>query len=127
MVAGCNATTTAGAPCSARPVLPSGWCYWHDPATAAARDQARRDGGAARSNKARARKQYADGALTPVEVEGLLGTTLRAVIAGRLEPGVGNAVASLARAAMAVRDAGEVERLAGEVDELKAMLARRPA
>ena len=59
MVRRCAAKTVSGSPCSATPVRPSGYCYWHDPDLAAERDEARRRGGRARSNQARARKQLA--------------------------------------------------------------------
>ncbi len=43
------------------------------------------------------------------EVAGLLSLALRGVLSGRIEPGVGNAVASLARALTHVHEATEVE------------------
>ncbi len=45
----------------------------------------------------------------PAEVQGLIGVTLRAVMAGQMTPGQGTAVAALARAAMSVREASETE------------------
>ena len=105
----CQATANSGKPCSASPRPGRPFCLWHDDAAAAERRAISRKGGEARSNRARARKQYADGALTPVEVEGLIGDTIHGVISGKLEPGVGNAVANLARAAMAVREAADFE------------------
>ena len=105
----CAATTQSGTPCNAQPVRLSGFCWWHDPATDAERQGGRRLGGKGKSNAARAKRGYADGALTPAEVEGLIGTTLTGVLAGRVTPGQAQAVASLARAAVAVREAGEVE------------------
>ena len=41
---------------------------------------------------------------------------LRAVLAGKIEPGVGNAVANLARAAVAVREATELEARLAELE-----------
>jgi hypothetical protein len=105
----CIATTKEGRPCSAGPVRPSGYCYWHDPALLDQRLTDRQRGGAARSNVARARKQIADAVLTPADLQGLLGDTLRAVIAGTLEPGVGNAAANIARAIVIVTEAGTLE------------------
>ncbi len=86
----CIATTKEGRPCSAGPVRPSGFCYWHDPAILEQRRADRQRGGAARSNRERARKRIADTILEPSDIQGILGDTLRAVIAGTLEPGVGN-------------------------------------
>jgi hypothetical protein len=125
MVGKCRATNAAGAPCSATPVRPSGWCWFHDPALTAERDAGRRKGGVERSNQARARKQYADGALAPIEVQGLIGTTLRAVLVGKVTPGQGQAVAALARAAMTVREASEVEERLAELEARAGIGERR--
>src|SRR3954453_5773859 len=110
MVTRCNATTTSGAPCSAQPVREDGFCYWHSPALAADREEARRRGGAARSNRVRAKRQLIDAALSPAEIEGYIALSLRGVLASSLTPGVANAVANLARAAVAVREAGTREQ-----------------
>ena len=112
----CRATSANGSPCMATPIRASGYCYWHCPTLEGERAAARRRGGQSRSNKSRARRQYAEGALTPTEVEGLLGTSMRAVIAGRMTPGQGSAVAALARAAMHVREAGELESRIAELE-----------
>jgi hypothetical protein len=125
MVLRCNATNSAGAPCSATPVRPSGWCWFHDPALTAERDAGRRKGGVERSNQSRARKQYADGALAPIEVQGLIGTTLRAVLVGKVTPGQGQAVAALARAAMTVREASEVEERLAELEARAGLSSER--
>jgi len=109
MEAKCIAVTKEGRPCSAGPVRPSGYCYWHDPALLEQRLTDRQRGGAARSNVARARKRVADTILTPGDIQGILGDTLRAVISGSTEPGVGNAAANIARALVAVREATELE------------------
>jgi len=69
----------------------------------------RRTGGEQRSNKQRARRQLPDAVLTPAELQGFIGLALRGVIAGEIEPGVANAVATLARAAVVVREATELE------------------
>ena len=105
----CIAITKEGRPCSAGPVRPSGYCYWHDPALFEQRRTDRQRGGAARSNVARARKQIAGAVLEPADLQGLLGATLRGVIAGRLEPGIGNAAANIARALIAIREATDLE------------------
>jgi len=109
MDAKCCATNKNGSPCSAGPVRDDGYCYWHSPGLADQRRTDRQRGGVARSNVARARKQIAGAVLEPADIQGLLGATLRAVIAGRLEPGIGNAAANIARALVAVREATEIE------------------
>jgi hypothetical protein len=57
-------------------------------------------------------------ALSPAELEGYVAVTLRAVLAGTITPGVANAVASLARAAVAVRESSALE---GRIEELEVM------
>jgi hypothetical protein len=109
MVNRCLATNAEGASCQSQPVRPSGYCYWHDPSVAEERDRKRREGGANRSNRIRAKRALPDAVLSPIELQGLLCTTLKAVIAGRLEPGVGNAAAALARAVVTVREATTLE------------------
>ena len=122
----CAATNAAGSPCSAQPVRPDGFCYWHAPAVAAERAAARRKGGANRSNTARAKRQLPAGVLTADELRGLVGLTIRGVLTNRIEPGVGNSVANLARAYLAVTEATEhEERLAAL--EAAAGLGGKPA
>jgi hypothetical protein len=108
MVERCKATNASGAPCGAQ-ARRDGWCAWHDPARRAEMAEARRRGGQARSNKARARKQLTSAAMSPAELQGVIGLTITQVLAGTKPPGVGQAVAALARAAMHVREASEVE------------------
>lgn len=84
-----------------------------------------RKGGAARSNAARAKKALPAGVLSTDDLRGLLGLTLKGVIAGKVEPGVGNAAANLARAYVAVTEAGAVEAMERRLDELEALAARR--
>jgi hypothetical protein len=54
-----------------------------------------------------------------------LGLTIAKVLNGVVEPGVGSSVASLARAYVAVTEAGAVETLQTEVEELRALITRR--
>jgi len=71
--------------------------------------EARRRGGQARSNRARARKQLTNAAMSPAELEGIIGLTITQVLAGTKTPGIGQAVAALARAAVSIREATEIE------------------
>ena len=125
MVRRCAAKTVSGSPCSATPVRPSGYCYWHDPALSADREAARRRGGSARSNAARAKKELPAGVLSSDQLRGVLGLTIAKVLNGAVEPGVGSSVASLARAYVAVTEAGAVETLQAQVDELRDLIAAR--
>ncbi len=105
----CTGTNRDGSSCSgqARPGRP--WCSWHDPDLDGQRARWRQKGGQSRSNKARARKQLPAESLTLQEVQGLLSVALKGVLAGRIEPGIANASANLARAIAAVAQAGEIE------------------
>ncbi len=113
----CNGTNSAGGPCSAKPVRPDGFCYWHSPALEAERQENRRKGGSARSNVARARRKYAGEAMTMREVQGLLSTALREVLAGETEPGIGAAAATLGRAIAAVAQVGDLEERLAELEQ----------
>ncbi|MDP9370769.1 MAG: hypothetical protein M3Q03_21290 [Chloroflexota bacterium] len=112
----CKGANAAGQRCDAKPVRPSGWCYWHDPALEAERTEGRRKGGAARSNKARAKKALPAQALTLQELQGVLSFTLKATLAGKIEPGVANAVANVARTMTTVAQAGEIEERLRELE-----------
>jgi hypothetical protein len=117
MVKRCASKTVSGSPCSATPVRPSGYCYWHDPALSADRDAARKRGGANRSNKARARKHLPAELMTNDEVRAWLGVVFKRVIAGVMEPGVATAAGSVARAMVAVKQAGELEERLTALEE----------
>ena len=121
----CQAIAASGQPCSATPRPGRPFCLWHDPEAEEQRRELSRRGGAARSNRARAAKQVPADVLTIDELRGLLGQTIKAVIAGRVEPGVGNSVAALSRAYVVVNEAGAVETLEAQVNELRALIAAR--
>ena len=109
MQAKCSATMKAGAPCRALAMSAARYCVTHDPARVTDLAEWRRRGGEGKSNKARAKKALPGSVLTPAEVQGLLGLTLRGVLAGTVEPGVANAAANLGRAIVAVREATTLE------------------
>jgi hypothetical protein len=117
MVVRCKAQTTNGTPCSAQPIRDDGYCYWHSPATANERVDARRRGGKAKSNASRAKRQMESAAMTPNEIQGFVAVALRGVMVGSITPGIANAVASLARAAVAVREATELEQRLAELEQ----------
>ena len=105
----CTATTSGGAPCHAVARPGSRWCLFHDPNAAEERRAYSRKGGAARSNRARARKALPVEAMTLSEVQGTLGKVLKDVVGGKIEPGVASAAASVARALVAVAQASDLE------------------
>jgi hypothetical protein len=111
----CSACNKAGQPCSAQ-AWKDGLCRWHHPALEPQRAEERRKGGAARSNQSRARRRMAAEAMTPLEIQGFVAVALRGVMTGSITPGVANAVASLARAAVAVREATELEQRLTELE-----------
>jgi hypothetical protein len=69
----------------------------------------RRRGGRASSNASRAAKRIPDGLLSLDELRGVIGLTIADVRSGTVDPPVGSAVASLARAYIAVAEAGTLE------------------
>ncbi len=112
----CSAQNKGGQPCSAQ-AWKGGLCRWHHPALEAQRAEERRKGGAARSNASRARRRMAAEAMTPNEVQGFIAVAMRGVMVGSITPGMATAVASLARAAIAVREATEWEDRLSAVEE----------
>jgi len=84
-------------------------------------------GGAAKSAQARARKRLPAAPLSAEELISHLTKVFLDVIGGNAEPRVGLAAASIAKTLTDIATAGEVERLAEEVELLRTMLARRPA
>jgi len=120
-VARCQAVTRSGNPCSAT-VVADGMCAWHAPSWAERRRQWSAEGGRRRSNAARAAKQM-PGLMSNDELLGFVGLSIKGVLAGKIEPGVANAVAALSRAYVTVSEAGAVEALQAQVDELRRRIA----
>ncbi len=121
MATQCSGRNQAGQRCGAQ-AFEDGLCRWHLPRLEADRAVWRERGGQNRANTVRARKQLTDAVLSPSDLEGLLGATLRGVITGRTEPGIGNAAANLARALIAVREATSTEQ---RLTALEAQAARQ--
>jgi len=121
----CSALSAKGNPCTARPVRPSGYCWFHCPDLEAERAAGRRLGGFARSNAERARKHLPAEPLDSAELVRYLLVAFTGVLDGTVEPRVGTAAASIAKVMTDLAAGAEVEQLAAEVAELKALLARR--
>ena len=121
MLSQCLGTNRDGNPCSAMPDPGASWCRWHAPDREAERKEWRRKGGAARSNRARARKQLTDALLTINDLDGLLCRALVQVAAGALEPGVGSAMSVIARTITTIRSAGELEHRLEELERQAGM------
>jgi len=114
--------------------LPSGTlCFVHDPALAERRQQGSVKGGHGKGAKARARKQLRDAVMAPNDVAGLLSLSMQKVAVGKMEANVGSALASMAKALMAVQETAELaDRLAAlehaagiEPDNVTSFLDRR--
>lgn len=123
MQARCIGTNKAGEQCRGKALSDSRYCIAHDPERVVDMAEWRRKGGKAKSNRARAKKQLPDAALSPVELQGLLSVTLKGLLAGRIEPGVANAAASLGRAMVTVRESTSLdERFAAIEERLEAAM-----
>ncbi len=108
----CSGVNRDGAACSAQARPGRDHCAWHDPALAADRRAWRQKGGAGRSVTQRAKKALGD-AGDLVTVQAKLVGALEKVEDGTLDPARATAMASLARAIVAVAVPGELsERLA---------------
>ncbi len=123
MATRCLGTNQSGGPCGGYVPKASTWCLWHDPDRESEREEWRRRGGENRSNKARARKKMTDQVMSINDLDAFLCASMTRVAAGRMEPNVGSAVATLAKTVVAIRTAGELERRLEEL-ERRAGMAR---
>lgn len=102
----CNGQRHDGQPCTAVIVLPSGFCFAHDPGRQSEVTAARRAGGKAKATRARLSR------LMPSSLRPVLHTLMAAldeVHDGSLEPQKAQAMAALASAAVRVFGAGQLE------------------
>lgn len=117
MVRRCLGTNVEGEPCSAYVPAGESWCRWHDPSREAEREEWRRRGGANRANQARARKQLAERVMTITDIDALLCEAIAKVAAGRMEPGVGTSMATIAKTIAGIRSVGEMERRLEQLEQ----------
>ena len=120
----CPTINKDGTPCGGTVLPGATFCIFHDPDRAELRREASRKGGKAKSNTARARKKYVEGGLEPDQLQGLIGSTIVGVLSGRIAPNVANAVAALARTAVVVRDAAEVEERLAALEQRAGVIRR---
>lgn len=106
LAATCHATRADGQPCTTPVVSTGRYCFGHDPDLAAKRAEARRRGGANRANRVRLAK-IMPVRLVPVWEQ--LEQALADVLAGDLDPRQAQAAATVARALVAILQAGELE------------------
>jgi hypothetical protein len=102
----CAGVTKAGKPCEITMLADASFCFAHSPDHATERAEARRRGG---RNKATARRaeRLIPSRLVPTFAK--IETALDDVLAGELDPKNATAAAALARALVAVLQAGELE------------------
>ena len=120
---GCTATTQGGAPCNAQ-AWQEELCRWHHPSLAAERKEWSRKGGHERSNASRARKALPRDLRDTLDA---LYRVLQGVEDGTVEPARANAVATVARAIVAVQEVGELERRLGELESRAGLTDGRTA
>jgi len=123
----CTGTNRDGTPCSAAPRPGRARCMWHDEALAGERARWRKKGGENKSNRARAKRRFAGGALSLREVQGLLCGVLLDVIDGTTEPGIATAAATVGRAIASVAQVGDLEQRIAELEERAGVADRRIA
>lgn len=119
----CNGTNKAGERCNGKALPGSAYCIAHDPAKIVTMADARRKGGAARSNAARARKQL-NAATGRADVAARVLDAMAKVEAGEMAHGPANAIANLARAYVAVIGDTEIQE---RLEALERMLAELKA
>jgi hypothetical protein len=133
MATKCAGYTKAGKPCQGTPLPGGTLCFVHDPAMAERRQQGSIKGGRGKSAKVRAQRQLRDSVMAPADVSGLLSISMQKVATGVMEPGVGTALASMAKALMSVQETAQLadrlaalERAAGiEADNVTSFPDRR--
>lgn len=106
----CEAVTKSGEPCRNRAAAGERRCVFHLPQSHPLRQQAAAAGGRGKSNVARARRRIeAEGVMQLADVRRLLGASMVGTLSGHVAPGVGSALASQARAFVAILEADELE------------------
>lgn len=112
----CQATNLDGNPCGAAH-WKDGWCRWHAPELAEQRQAWSVKGGKQSSTKARVKKQIPEGAMTTPELHALLCIVLKGTLTGKIDKGIANAVANVARAIRDVAGAAEIEERLAELEQ----------
>jgi hypothetical protein len=121
----CIGTNKAGEQCRGKALSGGRYCIAHDPERVVDMAEWRRQGGKAKSNTARARKQLPDAVLSPTELQGLLSKAIKDVLAGKIDPGPLNAAANAARAIASLRETGDVEQRLEQLEQALNMERKR--
>jgi len=111
----CAGRRKTGQPCNARPTR-SGYCFAHDPQLKQKRDTARRHGGSNSSRQARLANRSPSPFLS--EVQSQLLSATRDVTNGRLDARSGQALASLATAALRSFETASLEDRIRRLEEV---------
>ncbi len=108
----CTSTRTDGQPCTARALPESAYCFAHDPAVRQRRIEGNRRGGQAKSNAARAARQWAAiGREVPDEdLPAVIKALIFSVRSGAVEPAVATCIAGLAKTALQLHSDIDLER-----------------
>ena len=114
----CAATNQDGTACSARPRDGRPYCQWHDPELLEWRRQNAIKGGKSNSHENRARRLLEGSAQDMATVKSALMMALAKVGLGQMEPAVGQSMAAIARAIVAVSGAAELEARIAQLEEL---------
>jgi hypothetical protein len=123
----CQALNQNGAPCSAQHYR-DGWCWWHHPELKDKLRAVSAKGGRNRSNEARAKKALAGDLRDMAGVKASLLSALAKVERGGLDPAQASAMATLARAIVAVSGVADFEgQLAEMRQEIAELAGRRDA
>jgi len=98
---------------------------WHDPDLAESRAQWNSRGGKGTSTEAKARRTLKAGVLTADDLRARLGVVFMGVVLGRIEPSVGTAAATIARALLDVARVADVEQQVAQIRRDMAEFAQR--
>ena len=122
----CTSTRADGKPCTARALPGSSYCFAHDPAVRQKRIEGNRRGGQAKSNAARAARQWAaiGRELPDEDLPAVVKALVFAVRDGTVDPGVATCIANLAKTALQLHGDLDVERRLAALEEAAA--ANRP-
>ncbi len=129
----CQAITASGKACPTKPLPGKRHCLMHDPESAELRREAARQGGRNSSNQARLAKAMPLEALTTQELRVALSRVFVMTITGQIEPALAHAASTVARTISELEMNGtalerleELEKLAGERMETRALPAYAP-
>lgn len=122
---GCKGINRDGTPCQARPFADQAYCPWHDPNRQEALTESRRLGGHNKSREARAKKLLAAGMQDLGDVRDVLMLAILECRGGKIDPKMLTAIATAARASMALTVGVELEEQIAEAQRAAGDLAGR--